>query len=96
VGEIYNRLTLIEQYSHKEAIKKIHDDHKDLPGFSSRNIRRNPPKDNPIVPRRKVRSWCPKKKGNNCYDNKAELTSFIVETQAELDVKGLKQHIFFR
>ncbi len=51
---MYNRLTLIDNYLHKEAILKILDDHKELPGFSKRNIYRALPKDNPGVPRRVV------------------------------------------
>ena len=51
---MYNALTLVENYSHKEAIKKIVDDHKELPGFSKRNIYRALPKDNPAIPRRVV------------------------------------------
>jgi hypothetical protein len=56
---MYNRLTLIEGYSHKAAMNKILEDHAHLPGFSERNIRRNLPEDNPIVPRR-IRTACPK------------------------------------
>jgi hypothetical protein len=52
VGLMYNRLTLVDKLSHKEALTKIYNDHTDLPGFSLRNIRRNLPSDNPYVPRR--------------------------------------------
>src|SRR4030095_12267164 len=51
---MYNTLTLVENYSHKEAIKKILDDHKELLGFSKRNIYRALPKDNPTIPKRVV------------------------------------------
>ena len=56
---MYNRLTLVEKLLHKEAYKKICDDHRHLSGFSSRNISRYLPSDNPSVPRR-VRTSCPK------------------------------------
>jgi hypothetical protein len=59
IALMYNRLTLVENYSHKEAVTKIHDDHKHLAGFSSRNIRRSLPLDNQNVPRR-VRPLWPK------------------------------------
>jgi hypothetical protein len=49
---MYNRLTLVENFSHKDAIAKIQNDHKHLAGFSRRNITRNLPLDNPSVPRR--------------------------------------------
>jgi hypothetical protein len=54
---MYNRLTLVDGYSHKAAINKIYNDHAHLPGFSRRNIRRNLPEDNPMVPRRIRPSW---------------------------------------
>src|SRR5919108_257881 len=54
---MYNRLTLIEKFSHKEAITKIQNDHKHLAGFSKRNIRRSLPLDNPYVPRRARPRW---------------------------------------
>ena len=49
---MYNRLTLVDKLSHKEATAKIYNDHRDLPGFSRRNIRRYLPLDNATVPRR--------------------------------------------
>jgi hypothetical protein len=52
---MYNRLTLKDKLSHKEAISKIYDDHKHLQGFSPRNIRRSLMSlDNPNIPRRTV------------------------------------------
>jgi hypothetical protein len=59
IGLMYNRLTIVDKFSHKEAVAKIQNDHKHLPGFSERNIRRYLPLDNLSVPRR-VRSQCPK------------------------------------
>jgi hypothetical protein len=56
---MYNRLTLVDGYSHKAAIKKMRDDHDHLPGFSTRNIRRYLPEDNPSVPTR-IRTSRPK------------------------------------
>ena len=53
---MYNRLTLIDGISHSEARVKIYQDHKDLPGFSRRNIYRYLPSDNPNIPRRVVPS----------------------------------------
>jgi hypothetical protein len=37
---MYNRLTLVDKLSHKDAIAKINNDHRQLSGFSMRNIRR--------------------------------------------------------
>ena len=54
---MYNRLTLVDNLSHREALAKIYDDHKHLSGFSRRNIRRNLPLDNVTVPRRIRPSW---------------------------------------
>jgi len=54
IPRMYNRLTLVDKYSHKEAILKILEDHKELPGFSRRNIYRALPSDNPNIPRRVV------------------------------------------
>jgi hypothetical protein len=56
---MYDRLTLVDKLSHKEASTKICDDHRHLSGFSKRNIRRYWPSNNPITPRR-VRPSCPK------------------------------------
>ena len=39
IAMMYNKLTLVDKLSHKEAKAKIYEDHKHLPGFSSRNIR---------------------------------------------------------
>jgi hypothetical protein len=49
---MYNRLTLIDEMSHKAAISKMYNDHRHLPGFSDRNIRRYLPLSNKAVPRR--------------------------------------------
>jgi hypothetical protein len=60
IEAMYNILTKGRGMSHKEAIAKIYEDHKDLPGFSQRNIRRCLPEDNPKVPRRRSRRIRPK------------------------------------
>jgi hypothetical protein len=56
---MYNRLTLVDGLTHKNAFGKIVTDHQHLSGFSERNIRRYLPTENPVVPKR-VRSSCPK------------------------------------
>jgi hypothetical protein len=54
---MYNRLTLVDKLSHKQAIKKIYNDHIHIRGFSFRNISRNLPLDNPTTPRRVRTEW---------------------------------------
>lgn len=49
IPKMYNRLSLVDKLTHKAAITKIREDHKDLPGFSGRNIRRYLPTDNPSI-----------------------------------------------
>ena len=51
---MYNRLTLVDNVSHKEALIKIRNDHRNLEGFSTRNIHRYLPSSNPNIPRRVV------------------------------------------
>jgi len=72
---MYNRLTLVDNYTHKAALKRIYDDHKELPGFSSRNIQRYLPADNPKIPhrvttRRHNSSSTQSKLGTNLSDTK--------------------------
>jgi hypothetical protein len=74
VALMYNLLTA-NGFPHKEAITKIRDDHKDLPGFSTRNIYRCLPRDNPYIPRRVV----PPRHKNS-----------ITETSGELDLSNTK------
>lgn len=57
IPKMYDRLTLVDNLSHKHALNKIYNEHKDLPGFSRRNIHRHLPSDNPNVPHRVVPSW---------------------------------------
>lgn len=59
IPKMYNTLTLIDKLSHKSAVRKIYQDHKDLSGFSARNIRRFLPTDNACIPRR-IRTRRPK------------------------------------
>jgi hypothetical protein len=59
IPQMYNRLTLIDNLTHKDALTKIRNDHDHLLGFTERNIRRYLPANNPNIPRR-VRTSCPK------------------------------------
>jgi hypothetical protein len=68
VPQMYNRLTLVDRLSHKEAKLKIANDHKHLPGFSDRNVRRYLPSYNPNRPRR-VRTRRPKNSATISVDN---------------------------
>jgi len=74
VGLMYDRLTMKNGLSHKEALNKIYEDHKHLHGFSHRNIRRSlMTVDNPNVPhrtRRKIRTSWP-----NIVDSGASIDS---------------------
>jgi hypothetical protein len=54
---MYNRLTLVDELTHKDAVEKIIADHHHFSGFSARNIRRYLPSDNPTVPKRIRPSW---------------------------------------
>src|SRR5215831_8757796 len=59
IPQMYNRLTFIDDRTHKDALTKIRNDHDHLPGFTERNIRRYLPANNPNIPRR-VRTSRPK------------------------------------
>src|SRR5215467_2563692 len=74
---MYNRLTLVDKLSHKEATAKIYNDHRDLPGFSRRNIRRYLPLENATVPRR-IRPSRPKNSINES-EKAPELSGTIHE-----------------
>jgi hypothetical protein len=52
IPAMYNRLTLVDNLSHKAALTKLRNDHKHLSGFSMRNIYRYLPSDNLHIPRR--------------------------------------------
>ena len=66
--QMYNRLTIVDRLSHKEATLKIANDHKHLLGFSDRNVRRYLPSYNPNRPRR-VRTRRPKNSATISVDN---------------------------
>lgn len=60
ISLMYNRLTIKDGLSHKEASSKIFEDHKHLHGFSQRNIRRSLMSiDNPNIPHRTSRKIRP-------------------------------------
>jgi hypothetical protein len=79
ISLMYDRLTLVDNLSHKEAEAKIYNDHQDLPGFSRRNIRRNLPLDNATVPRRIRPSW--PKNSNTKSHEMPKLSHTIQETE---------------
>jgi hypothetical protein len=83
---MYNRLTLVDKLSHKEAFTKIFADHKHLSGFSKRNIRKYLPSDNQVIPRR-IRPSCPK----NSSDEIIEPTKLSI-TQREQSQSSLIDH----
>jgi hypothetical protein len=68
IPQMYNRLTLVDRLSHIEAMLKMANDHKHLPGFSDRNVRRYLPSHNPNIPRQ-VRTSRPKNSGTISVDN---------------------------
>ena len=73
---MYNRLTLKDNLSHKEAISKISNDHKHLQGFSQRNIRRSLMSlENPNIPHRGSRKIRP------TWPNSADSRSIDVDDQ---------------
>lgn len=67
IPRMYNRLTLVDHFTHKAAVKKIIKDHSHMTGFSPRNIRRYLPLGNPLIPRR-IRTPRPK----SCVSRLAE------------------------
>jgi hypothetical protein len=87
---MYNRLTIVDRLSHKEAILKMANDHKHLPGFSDRDVRRYLPSYNPNIPRR-VRTPRPKNSATICVDNPK--LSMSEHKQNELIDASLSAHI---
>jgi hypothetical protein len=85
---MYNRLTLVDKLPHKEAYNKICDDHRHLSGFSTRNISRYLPSDNPSVPRR-VKTSCPK----NSYveTNEPAKLSIIQQEQSQSSLSNYRE-----
>jgi hypothetical protein len=80
IALMYNRLTLVENLRHKEAVAKIENDHKHLAGFSKRNISRSLPLDNPKVPRRVRPQW---RKNSDTESNTHSKLSYIEQGQGE-------------
>jgi hypothetical protein len=76
IGLMYNRLTIEDKLSHKNAIAKICEDHKQLQGFSERNIRRSLMSlDNPNIPRRssrKIRPTWPNSEAGESIDDSSK------------------------
>jgi hypothetical protein len=64
IPTLYNRLTLVDGYSHKRAMSRMLNDLGDLPGFSRRTMIRYLPSDNANVPRR-VRALTPEWRKNS-------------------------------
>ena len=89
---MYNRLTLVENFSHKDALAKIQNDHKHLAGFSKRNIRRYLPLDNPCVPRRAVGPRWPK---NSIArdDDHSKLSNTALEQEKNLNLSVTSNNI---
>lgn len=77
---MYNRLTIVDKLSHNQAIKKIHDDHNHIHGFSPRSIRRYLPADNPAVPRRIRPSW---HKKSITWDSKEKKLSYTEQIEGK-------------
>jgi hypothetical protein len=108
IPAMYNRLTLVDNLSHKAALTKIQNDHKQLNGFSTRNMYRYLPSDNPYIHKRVM---TPRHKISNTktdatiqfskVEQPARMVDVIVERQNEKDGKDkriqeleneLKQH----
>jgi hypothetical protein len=85
---MYNRLTLLDGLTHKNAVEKIVADHQHLTGFSARNIRRYLPADNPIVPKRVRPSW--PKNSSTKTGGSSQLSNIEQEnnTENELDLRN--------
>ncbi|PWU79632.1 MAG: hypothetical protein DLM72_16460 [Candidatus Nitrosopolaris wilkensis] len=102
---MYNRLTLVNRITHKDAIAKIQNDHQHLAGFTERNIRRYLPTANPNLPRR-VRTPCPKNsiteiqqgpyfsnsQHENHLDQNQNVTDDVLEDQLKETKLGEQEH----
>jgi hypothetical protein len=86
ISEMYNRLTLVDNFSHKEAITKIFNDHRELPGFSKRNIYRALPQDNPSIPRRVVPKRHKSSDTISKNTNSLSVTEKVEATESKEDV----------
>jgi hypothetical protein len=87
ISLMYDRLTMEDKFSHKEAISKIYEDHKHLQGFSQRNIRRSLMSlENPNIPHRISRKIRPS------WPNSVDLRSSIdVDDQKSTDPSSKTQ-----
>jgi hypothetical protein len=90
IPQMYNRLTLVDRLSHKEATLKIANDHKHLPGFSGRNVRRYLPSHNPNIPHR-IRTPRPKNSATKAVGNPK--LSVCEHKQNELKTASTSTHI---
>jgi hypothetical protein len=81
IPQMYNRLTFVDKLTHKEAVCKMFEDHKNLPGFSHRNIQRYLPPDNPKKPTRVV---TPRHKSSRTELNTEKILSATKSTPIEL------------
>lgn len=88
IGMMYNRLTLIDGFGHREAFKKIYEDHKHLSGFSSRNLRRYLPQDNPNVPHR-VRTSRPNSSGTEIIRHPESNNN---KNQSKIEAQAIELH----
>jgi hypothetical protein len=89
---MYNRLTLVDKLSHKEAKAKIYEDHKHLPGFSLRNIRRSVTSlDNPNISHRIRPTW-PKSR-NTATDNGSDLSTTKLISEEDLKPKTIDDEL---
>jgi hypothetical protein len=87
IGLMYNRLTLLDNYSHKDAILKIFEDHKELPGFSKRNIYRGLPNDNPKIPKRVVSIR------HKSSETEIQVTESLSTTEKTNEIQSKEAHI---
>jgi hypothetical protein len=87
---MYNRLTLVEEMTHKEAVEKIYNDHHHLSGFTERNIRRYLPRDNPQIPRR-IRSSRPKNSITETPE-RLELSTTEQSADGKVELVEVTQH----
>jgi hypothetical protein len=83
---MYNRLTLVDKLSDKKAKAKIYEDHKHLPGFSLRNIRRSLTSlDNPNISHRIRPHW--PKSSNTATNNGSDLSTTKLISEEDIKPK---------
>lgn len=93
IPQMYNRLTLVDKLTHREALSKMYFDHKDLPGFSSRNIQRYLPSDNPNKPTRVVTPRHKSSRTELNTDKKLRVTKSTTIELSKNNVNGRKARI---